>query len=95
MSRTRNTHETTMVTVSQLKSRRYDSEGGTILVYGDRTPIFVPKLDFSVLPNFRKPRLYNKQVAAKGKLAKYDKGQGKAKGKGKGIVGLLSLKFWN
>ena len=83
MSRTRNTHETTMVTVSQLKSRRYDSEGGTILVYGDRTPIFVPKLDFSVLPNFRKPRL-QQTGRCEGQAREIRQGPGEGEGQGQG-----------
>ena len=74
-------------------------------MYGDRCPIFVPKLDFSVLPNFRRPKMYNHQVA-KGHLKKYggnknhhdyhhQGGNKNNKGLKKGIVGFLSLKFWH
>ena len=35
-------------------SRRVQGEGTTILVYDDRPPIFIPHMDFSVLPNHRK-----------------------------------------
>jgi hypothetical protein len=70
------------------KSRRYDSEASTILVYADRPPVFIPKLDFSSLPNFRKPRLYNQQ-RVKGHLKKAHPN----KAKPKGLIGFLSLKF--
>ncbi len=70
------------------RAKRYDSEHSTILVYCDgRAPIFVPKLDFSCLPNFRKPRMYHQQVA-KGHLKKAKHGK-----HGKGLIGFLSLKF--
>ena len=68
------------------KSRRYDSESATILLYSDREPIVIPKLDFSSLPNYRKPRMYNQQVA---------KGHLKKTKQDKGLIGFLSLKFWH
>lgn len=71
------------------KSQRYDSESSTILLYADRSPIFIPKLDFSSLPNFRKPRLYNQQMV-KGHLKKSHQSKSN---KPKGLIGFLSLKF--
>ena len=41
-------------TLSRTCSRRVPGEGTTILVYDDRPPIFIPHMDFSVLPNNRK-----------------------------------------
>ena len=74
----------------QQKSRRIDSENSTILMYCDgRPPTFIPKLDFSRLPNFKKPVMYNTKVA-QGHLKQCKPGKSKH---GKGLIGLLSLKF--
>mmetsp|Transcript_15030 Transcript_15030/g.29079 ORF Transcript_15030/g.29079 Transcript_15030/m.29079 type:complete len:278 (+) Transcript_15030:279-1112(+) len=75
---------------NEQKSRRIDSENSTILMYCDgRPPTFIPKLDFSRLPNFKKPMMYNTKVA-QGHLKQCKPGKSKH---GKGLIGLLSLKF--
>jgi len=75
---------------NEQKSRRIDSENSTILMYCDgRPPTFIPKLDFSRLPNFKKPVMYNTKVA-QGHLKQCKPGKSKH---GKGLIGLLSLKF--
>lgn len=60
-----------------------DSERCVILAYADRAPTFVPKLDFSGLPNFRQRphRFQQPQVNAQMK---------KVKGGTKGIIGYLT-----
>jgi len=94
--------ENKLVPSMRSKSKKFDSETCVILLYADRLPIFIPKLDFSSLPNFRRPHMYN-HPQGKGNHhqqqltvnAKVQKVKGGAKGgKEKGVMGILGWKLF-